>query len=98
MADADGFLEVTREAVDDFHKLRGAVDRQLLEEGLDVQVTYRIHDWPLRIRARNALQSQIVGAARLAVAEGGPVRTLLEERSRVHRSGVARTSRARFRT
>ena len=33
-----GFLEVTREAVRDFDKLRGAVEPQLLEDGLDLLV------------------------------------------------------------
>jgi hypothetical protein len=79
VADAEAFLEVTREAVDDFHKLRAAVDRRLLEDGLDVQVTYQMEDWPLRVRARNALQTRIVDAARRAVAERGPVRTSLGE-------------------
>ncbi len=79
VAEAEAFLEVTREAVDDFLKLRAAVDRRLLEDGLDVQVTYQMEDWPLRVRARNALQTRIVDAAHRAVTEGGPVRTSLDE-------------------
>jgi hypothetical protein len=79
IGDGEGSVEVTRKAVDDFDKLLAAVDQQLVQEGLDVQVTCRIQKWPLRVGARNLLQTRIVEAARRAAVEGSPSRASLDE-------------------
>lgn len=57
--DQEGWLELTRSSLDDFDRLRNALDSEVMAK--DVVLRFHLDEWPLSIAKRNVVHSRISG-------------------------------------